>query len=145
MVKSAPKWIVPGPLPFCRAYHRTPRNKFLDPYRVNCALGQKNIFFSFYFLWPYRNEKNSQKICLRFFESRNTIKIITKAFGLVEGYFLAKKRFFADSGPTQVQNHDEKMFVKRLLCPTLGKILGTCLHWCVIGAQGRKSWKMTRR
>jgi len=59
--------------------------------------------------------------------------------------FGQKKIILADTGPTQVQKHDEKIVVKRFLCPTLGKILRTCWHWCVIGAQGRKSLKMTRR
>jgi len=74
-------------------------------------------------------KKNSQKIFLTFFESRNTIKIITKAYGLVEGYFLAKEKIIqADFGPTQVKNHNEKIILRRFLCPTLGKILGTCWH-----------------
>ena len=45
-------------------------------------------------------KKILKKKFLRFFESRNTIKIITKAYGLVEGqkkdYF---SRFRTDAGP----------------------------------------------
>jgi len=52
---------------------------------------------------PYRNKKNLKKYSKGFFGSRKPIKIITKAYGFVEGYFLAKKIILADFGPTQVQ------------------------------------------